>query len=186
MITGNTTMLYLLTKTDVACLSHAPFEATTLFGIYACKDLLCLNSFPNARIYLPRCISAYVGADITTAMLSSEMTDSDTCSVLVDIGTNGEMALQFSDKLWCCSTAAGPAFEGAGIHMGMNAVKGAIDRVFVQDGAIRYTTIDQARACGICGSGIIDAVAVLISQESLMKQGKFKKTDILMKIVSRK
>jgi len=171
VITGNTTMLYLLTKTDVNCLARAPFEATTLFGTYADKNLIRLKSMPNAKVYLPQCISAYVGADITTAILSSEMTDSNECSILVDIGTNGEMALQFSGKLWCCSTAAGPAFEGAGIYMGMNAARGAIDRVFVDDGVIRYTTIDHVPACGICGSGIIDAMAVLISEGIIDETG---------------
>jgi uncharacterized 2Fe-2S/4Fe-4S cluster protein (DUF4445 family) len=172
VITGNTTMLYLLTKTDVKCLAYAPFQATTLLGTYADQNLISLKSMPNAKIYLPDCISAYVGADITTAILSSEMTDSDVCSILVDIGTNGEMALQFSGKLWCCSTAAGPAFEGAGIHMGMNASKGAIDRVFVKDGAIRYTTIDHVPASGICGSGIVDAAAVLLSAGIIDETGR--------------
>jgi uncharacterized 2Fe-2S/4Fe-4S cluster protein (DUF4445 family) len=169
VITGNTAMLYLLTRNDVECLSRAPFIASTLFGSYG----FSFSSFPDAAVYLPRCISAYVGADITMGVLSSGMTDSDDCSLLVDIGTNGEMALQYSGKLLCCSTAAGPAFEGVGIYMGMNASKGAIDHVFMQEGKIRCSTVDNATACGICGSGIIDAVAVLLENGIIDKTGAF-------------
>jgi len=102
VITGNTTMLHLLTATDPRSIAVAPFEPESLFGGW----------YENA--YLPGCISAYVGADTVTAILSSRMLN-DTTAFLVDIGTNGEMALWHCGELICCSTAAGPVFEGAGI-----------------------------------------------------------------------
>lgn len=163
VITGNTTMLYLLTGQDVDCLSHAPFLADTLYGgEYAADALGLASAAPGARVYLPRCISAFVGADITTAILASELTAQTAPSLLVDIGTNGEIAFSHDGTLLSCSTAAGPAFEGAGIQMGMNAVRGAIDAVKLTDGKITYTTLQNAPAIGICGSGLIDAVAVLL------------------------
>lgn len=171
VVTGNTTMLYLLMQNDVTCLSRAPFKADTLFGGFS---NLRLPALPNAVVYLPRCISSFVGADITTAILSSEMIDRDTCCALVDIGTNGEMALCLSGKIWCCSTAAGPAFEGVGIQMGMNASDGAIDRVFIQGGTIRFTTIGGVTARGICGSGIIDAAAVFATAGVIDETGAFR------------
>jgi len=149
VITGNTTMLHLLTGKDPCGIALAPYTPETLFGDW----------YENA--YLPGCISAYVGADITTAILASGMRK-DKTSFLVDIGTNGEMALWHNGKLKCCSTAAGPAFEGAGISCGTYAVRGAINRVFLENGSVRYTTIDNQPPIGICGTGLIDAVACMV------------------------
>jgi len=83
-------------------------------------------------------------------------------SLLIDIGTNGEIVLGNRDKLYCCSTAAGPAFEGAHITCGMGGISGAVDTLAIENGAIKYSTIGNEPAAGICGSGIIDAVAVLL------------------------
>lgn len=162
VVTGNTTMLYLLTGSPVQSLAAAPFKADRLFGCRVAASDLGLKVAPGAQVYLPRCISAYVGADITTAVLSSGMTVGEEPSLLVDIGTNGEMALYSGRELLCCSTAAGPAFEGAGIQMGMPAMAGAIDHVSFDGQALRYTVIGAGEAAGLCGSGIIDAVAALL------------------------
>lgn len=86
--------------------------------------------------------------------------------LLVDIGTNGEMALAAGGRLLCCSTAAGPAFEGAGIYQGMNAKEGAVSRVALADGEIRCEVIGGGEAKGLCGSGIVDAVAVMVKAGS--------------------
>lgn len=102
VLCGNTAMLHLLTKTNPTSLAVAPYVAETLFGKW------------RENAYLMRCISAFVGADVTAAVLASGMIEQET-SLLIDIGTNGEMVLKHGDKLLCCSTAAGPCFEGAGI-----------------------------------------------------------------------
>ncbi len=150
VVTGNTTMLHILNGLDPKDLAVAPFTPKTLFGIR------------KNNIYFPKCISAFVGADITTAILASDMTKSAT-SLLIDIGTNGEMVLYHNGKLSCCSTAAGPAFEGAGISCGMPAVSGAIDHIEIsQYGKISYTTIDNAKPIGLCGSGLLDAIACML------------------------
>ena len=162
VITGNTTMLYLLCNQSVEPLSHSPFEITEFYGEFLSPQIAGISGFSSARLYLPRTISAFVGSDITSAILSSDIINSGKISLLMDIGTNGEMAISDNGKLYCCSTAAGPAFEGAGITMGMSAGAGAIDFVSAQDGIISYTTIKDEKARGICGSGLIDAMAALL------------------------
>jgi len=170
-IVGNTAMLYLLCAADPSSICAAPFESERDFGEYVTPRELDLPIAPNARVYLGRAMSAYVGADMTAAVLSSKMTEKKEPSLLVDIGTNGEMALFGGDALRCCSTAAGPAFEGAGIHGGMTAKPGAISRARFADGAFHFSVIGDARAEGICGSGIIDLIAAMLDAEILDETG---------------
>lgn len=158
---GNTAMLYLLCERDPSSLASAPFAADCLFGMEISAAALELP-FPNARVYLARCAGAYVGADITAAILACELTDRSLPTLLTDIGTNGEMALWDGHKLWCCSTAAGPAFEGAGISMGMPAAEGAVNDVFLENNRMICQTIGNQPAKGICGSGLIRLIAALL------------------------
>lgn len=163
VITGNTTMLYLLTGRNPEALSHAPFHADCLFD----ETLpLC-----GRETYLPPCMNAFVGGDISCAVLASRMCDQEEISLLVDIGTNGEIALWKDGVLYVTSTAAGPAFEGAGISCGCASVRGAIDRVCVEDGSILAHTISEERAVGVCGSGLIDAIACGLELEEIDETG---------------
>lgn len=172
VITGNTAMLHLLTETDVSPLSKAPFEARRLFGeTLTAKELEIQALSKDAEIYLPPCISAFIGADTVCAILSSDMENSDGISLLADIGTNGEMALFHNNSLTACSTAAGPAFEGAGISMGMGGQTGAIDHTEVVDGKIIPHVIGDTTPIGICGSGLIDAIKCLLETEKLDDSG---------------
>lgn len=161
VITGNTAMLHLFAKADPSPLAAAPFQAKELFGKTGEGKDFDLPCHPQAKIYLPRCMSAFVGADITTALLASGICDRDETALLVDIGTNGEMALWHQGNLLCCSTAAGPAFEGAGLSCGMPGVTGAIDRIAPEDGKLAVHVIGDVPAAGICGSGVVDAVAAI-------------------------
>ena len=163
VVAGNTTMLYLLTGRDPECLSHAPFLADTLFDRE--EPLL------GRRAYYPPCMNAFVGADITCAVLASGMTAREQTALLCDIGTNGEIALWKGGWLYVTSTAAGPAFEGAGISCGCGSVTGAIDRVWTENGVLRIHTIGEAPAVGICGSGLIDAVAAFLELEQIDETG---------------
>lgn len=172
LITGNTTMLYLLTGRDPEPLSHAPFKADTLFGNEA--------ALFGAKAYLPPCMNAFVGADITCAVLSSGMCESESTSLLCDIGTNGEIALWKDGKLYVSSTAAGPAFEGAGISCGCGSIEGAIDKVQVVDGRIEAHTIGEKKAVGVCGSGLIDAVAAGLATEAIDETGALEDDDLLL------
>ena len=172
VITGNTVMLHLLTETSTEPLSHAPFDAQRLFGETVSASELDLNCLePQTPVYLPICAEAFIGADLTTALLASRITESDRVSLLVDIGTNGEMTLVNGDSLFLCSTAAGPAFEGAGLSMGMGAKTGAITKVRVENGEFKVNTIGNASPIGICGSGVVDAVAALLEAEILDETG---------------
>ena len=170
LITGNTTMLYLLTGRDPSSLSRAPFEADTLFDVH--------TSLLGLPCYLPPCMNAFVGADISCAVLASGMCAEKT-SLLCDIGTNGEIALWKDGTLYVTSTAAGPAFEGALISCGCGSIPGAIDKVWAESGQIRIHTIGEQAAVGICGSGLIDAVAVLL-QEELMDETGALDADVLL------
>ena len=170
VLTGNTTMLYLLTGRDPECLSHAPFQADTLFGNWA--------TILGKDTYLPACMNAFVGADITCAVLASGMTASSDTSLLCDIGTNGEIALWKEGQLFVTSTAAGPAFEGAGISCGCGSITGAIDKVWVENGAVCAHTIGEAPAVGICGSGLIDAIAAFLSIEEIDETGATESDDL--------
>lgn len=163
VLTGNTTMLYLLTGRNPEPLSHAPFRADCLFGYE--------TTLLARRAYLPPCMDAFVGADITCAVLHSQMTAQPGVTLLCDIGTNGEVALWKDGALSVTSTAAGPAFEGAGISCGCGSIRGAIDRVWLERGALRCHTIGEAPAAGLCGSGLIDAVAAFLEREDIDETG---------------
>ncbi len=172
VITGNTVMLHLLTETSVESLSHAPFAAKRLFGETLTAGALALTALaPETKVYLPPCVAAFVGADITTALLASGICWRQETALLVDVGTNGEMALWHDGKLSFCSTAAGPAFEGAGISMGMGGKDGAIDRVWLVNGRLTAHVIGNTAPAGICGSGVVDAVACLLTAELLDESG---------------
>ncbi len=172
VVTGNTSMLCFLTKTSPEGLSHAPFLMERGFGeeILA-KDLGLSAVSPDALVYLPPCISAFVGADTVSAILSSGMLDSGKVEMLADIGTNGEMALFDGRKLRVCSTAAGPAFEGVGISMGMCGDEGAIDRVTLVNGQPFAHVIGEIAPIGICGSGLVDAIACFLDNETIDETG---------------
>ncbi|MBQ7354189.1 MAG: DUF4445 domain-containing protein [Clostridia bacterium] len=172
VITGNTVMLHLLTETSVEPLSHAPFAAERLFGEVLTAGELALTALsPDAEIYLPPCAAAFVGADITTALLASGICGQQGTALLVDIGTNGEMALWHDGRLTFCSTAAGPAFEGADISMGMGGKEGAIDSVCLVNGSLYAHVIGNIAPAGICGSGVVDTVACLLDTEQLDETG---------------
>jgi uncharacterized 2Fe-2S/4Fe-4S cluster protein (DUF4445 family) len=150
VVTGNTAMLHFYQGLDTSRLAVFPFTPASFFGKR------------EGNIYYPKCMSAFVGADITCAVLASGMMEKKE-AFLIDLGTNGEMAYLRDGKLTCCSTAAGPAFEGAGISHGMAASDGAIDSVYINEkGEVSYTVLGEGRARGICGSGLIDAVACML------------------------
>ena len=172
VLTGNTAMLHLLTATPTEPLSHAPFDAKRLFGETLLANKLGLQVLDtDVKVYLPSCISAFVGADMVCALLASGICEKDDTALLADIGTNGEMGLWHNGKLTVCSTAAGPAFEGVGISMGMSGADGAIDRVTLDGNKLRAHVIGETTPRGICGSGLVDAVACLLKSETLDETG---------------
>lgn len=163
VITGNTTMLYLLTGRDTDCLSHVPFQADCLFDLEL--------PFGQGTAYLPPCMSAFVGADITCALLASGLLEKEETALLCDIGTNGELALWSDKVLYVTSTAAGPAFEGAGISCGCGSIPGAIDALWVQEGRLQLHTFSDAPPVGLCGSGLLDALAAALTLGAMDETG---------------
>ncbi|OQB14798.1 MAG: hypothetical protein BWY15_00952 [Firmicutes bacterium ADurb.Bin193] len=159
-IVGNTTMLHLFAGVSPASMGVAPYT----------PKFTELKKIGNATL-LPS-LSAYVGADTVAAILASGMHLSDKKCLLIDIGTNGEIALGNRDKIITCSAAAGPAFEGAQISCGTGGVAGAIDSVKI-NGGITYTTIGGLPPVGICGSGILDTVAQMLKAGHIDSSGYF-------------
>ena len=165
-IAGNTVMEHLAAGLDPSPLAVPPFTVRSLFGQTAASSL-----WPDAQVYYSRCVSAYVGGDITAGMAACGLQHAEGLVLYVDIGTNGEIALWKDGRLYVTSTAAGPAFEGAGISCGCGSIAGAIDRVWAENGQICAHTIGEAPAVGICGSGLIDAVAALLARGDVDETG---------------
>ena len=168
VVVANTVLLHFLTEQNVSVLGESPFIPSDLFGKeYELFGVPC---------YLAPCISAFVGADITAGILASRMVDFKESAMLVDLGTNGEIAYFDGNSLYTASTAAGPAFEGAGIFMGLPAKPGAIDRVFTENNAISHHTIGDTIPRGISGSGIVDALSVMKQVGVLEDSGSLDET----------
>lgn len=168
---GNTTMLHFLLGLDTADMAVSPFIPVTTALTYFSPAELGLNMNKSGIGVVFPGVSAYVGGDTVAAILSSGMYDKDEISLLVDIGTNGEIVLGGGKWLLACSTAAGPAFEGANIRNGMGSVVGAIDSVGPGPG-FEITAIGDAKPVGICGSGIIDAAARLLDAGVIDETGR--------------
>ena len=126
----------------------------------------------DGPVYLSPAVSGYVGGDITADLLAAGLDREDRPVLLIDVGTNGEMALGCGDRFLCCSTAAGPAFEGAQIRCGMTAAAGAVSQVRLRDGRVECAVVGDGEALGLCGSGLIDAVAVMLELGALDETGR--------------
>lgn len=169
-IAANTTMLHLLTGLSPDGIGQAPFTTESLFGDEWDARKLALPF--DGPVYLIPAVSGYVGGDITADLLAVGMNGDDKPTLLIDVGTNGEMALGHGEHFTCCSTAAGPAFEGAQIHCGMTAAPGAISSVEYRDGQVICSVIGGGEAIGLCGSGLIDAMAVMLTIGAIDETGR--------------
>ena len=166
-VAGNTVMCHLLMGISPEKLGRAPFMPDEYFG----------REFNPLDIGLENCqtmiifpaVSGFVGGDITAGMM--ETVNCNELTLYLDIGTNGEMALGKGDRYVCCATAAGPAFEGAQIEMGMPASRGAVDKVWLEGRRIKYSVIGNDRPVGLCGSGLIDALAILLKAGIIDENG---------------
>jgi len=173
VFSGNTTMLHLATRTDPASLGKYPYTLSLSGGQHVKARDIDLGISPHGLVYLPPLFSAYVGADITSGILSTRLAEQPGVVLLVDIGTNGEMVLSVDGRLIATSTAAGPAFEGMNIACGMRASRGAVELVALGEDGIRVETIAGGDPVGICGSGLLDVVGELASKCGLDKNGRF-------------
>jgi len=159
---GNTTMICMLLGLDTQNIAASPFIPPILRDVCVKSADLDMPLANGARLRTLPMISAYVGADTYGCMLACDMDKGGELSLMIDIGTNGELVLAGDGKIISCSTAAGPAFEGAHIEFGMGGVGGAIDKVKINEDGVSCTHLGREKPCGICGSGIVDAVSELI------------------------
>ena len=170
-IVGNPAMQQMFLHLPVDNLSTIPFDPVlTQAGTMPTREILPIC--PDAELLLVPDISGYVGADTMGCILSTRLYDSDLLTLMVDIGTNGEMVLGNHERMLACSTAAGPALEGANITHGMRGAVGAIDHVWQDSEGIGYSEIGGSKAKGICGSGLVDAVAVLLETKQINSRGR--------------
>jgi len=172
-LAGNTTMMHFLMGLDPVNIGKLPFiPVSTEMHDFPATDLgININKFGQA-LCLPS-LSAYIGADIIAGLLACDLESKDDISLLIDIGTNGEIVLGNKDRMISCSTAAGPAFEGANIRYGIGGISGAIDSITIEKDSVKFTTIDNAEPIGICGSGIVDGVAQLLQNDVIEETGRF-------------
>jgi uncharacterized 2Fe-2S/4Fe-4S cluster protein (DUF4445 family) len=159
-VAANTTMCHLLAGLAPDSIGLAPFTPLSLFGkSIPAKDL----ELPfQGEVYIAPAVAGYVGGDITADLLSAGLDRAAGPVLLLDVGTNGEMALGCGEHFLCCATAAGPTFEGAQITCGMTAAPGAVSVVEWENGAPTCTVLGGGEAVGLCGSGLIDAMALLL------------------------
>lgn len=170
-IGGNTTMGHLLMGYDCDTLGVYPFTPVNIDFIEGSFQEILGNDLLDASTVLLPGISTYVGGDIVSGLLSLGFDSREQVCLLVDLGTNGEMALGNRDKIMVTSTAAGPAFEGGNISCGMGSVAGAICSVKIEDGTVSVKTIRDQAPVGLCGTGVVETVAELVKEEIVEDSG---------------
>lgn len=173
-IAGNSTMEHLLLAISPLSLASKPYAAVFKQIPPFYSNEIDLNINPYGKIVLIPNITSFIGGDTTAAVLATDQDISPRQSLLVDLGTNGEMVLGNREKLFACSTAAGPAFEGSHIRDGMRAFPGAIEDVVIQ-GDVQVKIIGGGKAAGICGSGIVKGISELVQRKIITASGRFDK-----------
>jgi uncharacterized 2Fe-2S/4Fe-4S cluster protein (DUF4445 family) len=174
---GNTTMNHLFLKFPVKQLGQAPYKAHSVKAHDLDAQKLKLNINPAGNIHTVENIKSFVGSDTTAVAVAVGMDEAEKMTLVVDIGTNGELILGTKDKMYATSCAAGPAFEGARISQGTMAIDGAIERVAMAGNDIDLDVIGGGAPRSICGSGLIDAVAVLLDLGIVDSSGRFIEPD---------
>jgi uncharacterized 2Fe-2S/4Fe-4S cluster protein (DUF4445 family) len=161
-VVGNTCMHHVLLGIDPTYVGLSPYSAVVRHSLVLSARTLRLKINPEARVCFLPIVAGFVGADAVGAALATRLDESIHVRAVVDIGTNGEVVMGTRERLMACSAPAGPALEGAQIRHGMRGSVGAIDRVWVENGDLRFHVIGDSAPQGICGSGLIDAVAAAL------------------------
>jgi uncharacterized 2Fe-2S/4Fe-4S cluster protein (DUF4445 family) len=178
-IASNTVMNHILLGVDPKSMAFAPYVSVFNTPISIKSSDVGLVTSTNRDIYVLPNISGFVGGDIVALILAHKLIDTDKITVAIDIGTNGEIVIGSSKKLLSCSTAAGPAFEGGHISIGMRASNGAIDTVSIENEKFIYHVIGNVAPKGICGTGLIDLVATLLNVGIIDESGRILSKDEL-------
>ena len=172
VLVGNTAMHHLFCGIDVAPLATYPFEPEHPGRVLFSPGQLGRGFGETAVVEFLPCVGGLVGADVLAGIVATGLHQRDDIAALIDLGTNGEVVVGNRDKLVCTSTAAGPAFEGARISMGMRAATGAIYEVLAIEHALQCRVIGGGEARGLCGSGLVDAVAAGLDQGWIEARGR--------------
>jgi len=172
VIVGNSVMHHIFCGIDVTPLAYYPFEPVddglqTFLG-----SALGWSTFADAHVQFLPCLGGFVGSDILAGIIASGLHESSQLSLLMDLGTNGEVVLGDKSRLLCASAAAGPAFEGARISSGMRASTGAIWKVSANSNGFHCDVLGQSEPSGICGSGLVDAIAVGLDIKKINRSGR--------------
>jgi len=170
---GNTTMMHFLVGFPTRNIRRDPFIAVSVEPPPFRAAELGIKINPRGLLYYIPGISSWVGGDLTSGILATGINESPETSILIDIGTNGEIIIGNKEWLMACSASTGPALEGASVECGMMAGKGAIEEVHFDGGSLRFKVIGNTRPEGICGSGIIDLIAALLDEGIIDRAGKF-------------
>ena len=171
VVVGNTAMHHLFAGLPVRQLGAAPYVAAESAALDVHASDLGLPLAAGARLYSPPVIAGYVGGDHVAMLLASGVARGTRRTLAIDIGTNTEISVARDGELWSCSTASGPAFEGAHISAGMRAAPGAIERVRYHNGAFEVQTVDNRPPVGVCGSGMLDAIAAALDAGIIDRRG---------------
>lgn len=184
-VAGNTTMHHLFLKIQPKSLAATPYVPVVTEALVVDAKEINIEINPAGKVFMFPNIAGFVGGDTVAAALAAEMDRAHKLTLLVDIGTNGEMVLGTKEKLLSCSTAAGPAFEGVEIKCGMRGTIGAIDHISI-DTELKYSVIGNTLPQGIAGSGIVDAVAELLKIGVIDEKGRLLRPDEIEKPIGKK
>jgi uncharacterized 2Fe-2S/4Fe-4S cluster protein (DUF4445 family) len=175
ILSGNTTMLTIAAGVSPSSIGKYPYRVELETGRSFPAGVLGLHIAEKGAVWFPPVASAYVGADIISGAVAADLLRLKGLTLFVDVGTNGEMVLARDGKLTATSTAAGPAFEGMNISAGMRAASGAIEKVVLRNGEVDLQVISGSTPIGLCGSGLIDAVAELAREAIVDRNGRLAK-----------
>ncbi|MDZ7376571.1 MAG: ASKHA domain-containing protein, partial [candidate division KSB1 bacterium] len=171
-LAGNTIMNHLFLGANPQFIAEAPYTPAYRRSQKFRAEELGIAILPRGSVITLPNISGYVGGDITGFILACKLHQQDKVTLGIDIGTNGEIVLGSKEKLICCSTAAGPAFEGGQISCGMRAMEGAIDKYVIDEAGVFYHVIGNVDPRGVCGTGLVDVVAELLSAGIVDETGR--------------
>ncbi len=178
-VAANCTMLHFLMGVAAASIGRSPYAPAFVRAKNTLAEEIGIKIAKSGRLYCLPSVSAYIGADIVAGAYVCKLHESKSNTLFIDIGTNGEIVLSKSGKLFSCSCAAGPALEGMNISSGMKAAEGAIEDIEILEEGVQLKVIGDIAPIGICGSGILAAVKELIRIGLVRKDGSFIKKDQL-------
>ena len=172
---GNTAMLSLLSGRNYELLLHPDYMMRPIDCLPDDTSLWSVSwgVHPEAVIEVIPPLAGFVGSDLLAGVVTTRLIENGAGALLIDFGTNSEIALWDGSTLWVTSAAGGPAFEGCGISCGLSAEPGAIYQVRIEEGSFDFDVIGSRKACGICGSGMVDFIACLIRSGGLTEMGRF-------------